>query len=352
LTVDDLAQHDAPVGMSSFFTVGGEHVNVTDEMVASIEGMVEEDWEADLGVIAGVVQSHDAWDEITNRGLTIGRLGFVGAAHYVLQGLAQEYNATAELVRHFTGRMDRYEKLMVEIVEARQRAERSRYILDGAVSVCNEQAETLAGAKHEELMRVYGSSRNRASNVQPASPGRKRKIAAKDPDAIRSLLKKARRNVSQSDDMDASRRSGLTVFTDTPPSSQQYSNSKPSSKDRFAAYTTPRNDETPSHRNSATRSSEKGKYQPASKPASKDRFAAYTTPRNEETPSHRNSAGHSGEKGKYRSAMGEPEASEPGDKRLRKTPTVQSFNGMLGAAVGDNNSTSPTFAEDMESLQD
>jgi hypothetical protein len=77
--------------------------------------MVDEDWNADVTVIAGVVQAHDAWEEITTRGLTIGRLEFVGAAHYVLQGLSEEYNATAELVRHFTARMDRYEKRLFNL---------------------------------------------------------------------------------------------------------------------------------------------------------------------------------------------------------------------------------------------
>jgi hypothetical protein len=167
---------------------------------------------------------------------------------------------------------------------------------------------------------------------------------------------------------------GLTGFADTPPSSQQAASrsgdkrlsfttpdslphssskpSKPASKDKFAAYTTPRNDETPSHRNSAGHSGEKGKFQFASKPASKEKFAAYTTPRNDETPSHRNSAGPSGEKGKFQSAASDQGASGSGDKRLRKIPTVQSFSSMLGSQKGGDNCTSPSFAEDMESLQE
>jgi len=113
---------DINPGLSTFLQIGGEHVNVTDEMLARIEEMVATEWDADRQVIAGVIETEDAWEEITRRALRLGRLSFTGAAAYVIQGLAAEYNQAAELVRHFVKKMDRAESLIVTLGLLRNRS--------------------------------------------------------------------------------------------------------------------------------------------------------------------------------------------------------------------------------------
>jgi len=81
---------DINPGLSTFLQISGEHVNVTDEMLARIEEMVATEWEADRQVIAGIIETEDAWEEITRCALRLGRLSFTGAAAYVIQGLVAE----------------------------------------------------------------------------------------------------------------------------------------------------------------------------------------------------------------------------------------------------------------------
>jgi hypothetical protein len=354
-TVDDLAQHDAPVGMSTFFTIGSEQENVTEEMVSTIKGMVDEDWQADVAVIAGVVQANSAWDEITTRALTIGRLGYVGAAHYVLQGLAQEYSATAELVRHFTGRMDTYEELMLKLVEARQRSERSRYILDGAVSVADGEARKLAGARHEELMRVYGASRSRPSTTRSASPGPgfKRKASANDPDAIRSLLKKARRGGQASNEAGPSTaRSKYAGSGDRGTSrsaeKQRQPFSTPGSRDSYTAPTTPLNDETPTHSGSRHRDQRQDPTTPSSiekRQGGGDSAASIAGSSNK-------GKGHATtiDKDSSKHYQGGGDHPSSGQKGKQRAPVVQSFGDATTSAKGGNMGSS--FADDMDSLED
>jgi hypothetical protein len=89
-------------------------------------------------------------------------------------------------------------------------------------------------------------------------------------------------------------------------------------------------------------------------PGSKEKYTNFATPRNEETPSRRNSVApsHSGEKRQHQAATEKPGASGSSEKRLRKMPTVQSFDSMVGSQKGGDNGMSSSFAEDMESLQE
>jgi len=168
--------------------IGGEHINVTDEMVAHIETMVQPEWEADVEMIAAYMESHNAWDEISKHALTLGRLSFVGAAHYVLQGLAAEHNQTAEIVRDFVKKMDRCELLMKSLTEARLRAEQNRFILNAASTKTDDAILSTAKEKHKQLMGEFGPAISSA-----ISPARKRKT--KDSEAfLRRTLKKTRRS--------------------------------------------------------------------------------------------------------------------------------------------------------------
>jgi hypothetical protein len=183
-----LADDEASPGLSTFFQIGGEHINVTDEMVARIETMVQTEWEADVEIIAAYTEAHDAWDEVSMRSFTLGRLSFVGAAHYVIQGLAAEHNQAAEIVRHFVKKMDRCEALMENLTEARLRAEQNRFILNAASTKTDDLILSTAKEKHKQLMGEYGPTIS-----STISPGRKRKT--RDSEAfLRRTLKKSRRS--------------------------------------------------------------------------------------------------------------------------------------------------------------
>jgi hemerythrin-like domain-containing protein len=183
-----LADDEASPSLSTFLQIGGEHINVTDEMVAHIETMVQTEWEADVEIIAAYTEAHDAWDEVFMRSLTLGRLSFVGAAHYVIQGLAAEHNQAAEIVRHFVKKMDRCEALMENLTEARLRAEQNRFILNAASTKTDDLILSTAKEKHKQLMGEYGPTIS-----STISPGRKRKT--RDSEAfLRRTLKKSRRS--------------------------------------------------------------------------------------------------------------------------------------------------------------
>lgn len=185
-----LADDEASPGLSTFLQIGGEHVNVTDEMVARIETMVQTEWEADIEIIAAYTESHDAWEEISKRALTLGRLSFLGAAHYVIQGLAAEHNQAAEIVRHFVKKMDRCQTQMENLTEARLRAEQNRFILNAASTKTDDAILRIAKEKHKQLMGEYGSTIS-----STISPERKRK--SKNSEIfLRRTLKKARRSGS------------------------------------------------------------------------------------------------------------------------------------------------------------
>ena len=135
-------------------------------MVAHIETMVQPEWEADVEMIAAYMESHNAWDEISKHALTLGRLSFVGAAHYVLQGLAAEHNQTAEIVRDFVKKMDRCELLMKSLTEARLRAEQNRFLLNAASTKTDDTILSTAKEKHKQLMGEFGPAISSA--ISPA----------------------------------------------------------------------------------------------------------------------------------------------------------------------------------------
>lgn len=189
---------DVNPGLSTFLQIGGEHVNVTDEMLARIEEMVATEWDADHQVIAGVIETEDAWEEITRRSLRLGRLSFTGAAAYVIQGLAAEYNQAAELVRHFVKKMDRAESLIQQLNEARIRAEQNRYILDSISAKRNLAILNTAREQHKHIMQEYGPA------ISPTSPSHKRKN--RDNSAhLHKTLKKVRRSGGRFEEEKSSR---------------------------------------------------------------------------------------------------------------------------------------------------
>ena len=182
-----LLDNDANPGLSTFLQIGGEHVNVTNKMLSRIEQMVNAEWEADCQVIAGVVESHNSWEEITRCGLILGRLSFTGAANYVIQGLSAEYNQAAEIVRHFGKKMDKCEDMIEEVRRARIRAEQNRYILDGISAKSDTVTLKAAKEKHKQVMEEFGPGMSLTT-----SPGQKRK--SRDYTHRRKTLKKVRRS--------------------------------------------------------------------------------------------------------------------------------------------------------------
>jgi len=157
-------------------------------MVARIETMVQTEWEADVEIIAAYTEAHDAWDKVSMRALTLGRLSFVGAVHYVIQGLAAEHNQATKIVRHFVKKMDRCETLMENLTEARLRVEQNRFILNAASTKADDVILSTAKEKHKQLMGECGPLIS-----STISPGRKRKT--KDSEAfLRRSLKKSRRS--------------------------------------------------------------------------------------------------------------------------------------------------------------
>jgi len=127
-------------------------VQDTDEIPVRIEEMVATEWDADHQVVAGVVETEDAWEEITRRSLRLGRLSFTGAAAYVIHDLAAEYNQAAELVRPFVKKMDRAEPLIQQLNEARIRVEQNRYILDSISAKTNLATRNTARRQTKHIM--------------------------------------------------------------------------------------------------------------------------------------------------------------------------------------------------------